>query len=355
MRDSVLPFVVAACAAFFLVTPPMGMAQQEGDASSGDTEYAKILEAGGAEKQQIEEVDELLSGDDELEKSYLAYEDSLDANTELRDYEDDLFEAAEQDTVMARLLAAFEEEAAHDPEAANQLAYMDSLLAANPGLAERVRELEAAAAEDPELLDNYGDQMFYLCSRPGEGEEFFATDEKGPYYPGSDQEIVAFVYYLEKQPRLFRAYRSLYTYVRADIALKSSLYKHWRWHSHHRPLWKAHWRYRVWTARDTRVHRVVWGRRLYLGKRPWLGRSIWHHHFIVIKRPHARPVLWKHSAFVAKHPKYRGTVSKHRHWMKKHKPSLKAKPTKVKAAKVKANSKSRAKAKPKVKAKKKGR
>lgn len=315
-------------AAAFLVIPAPGAAQQEGS-SAGDPEYTKTLQEDSGNKAQIEKVDALLSGDEELEESYLAYEDSLDAHAELRGYEDGLFEAADRDTMLARLMADYEEIEASTSEASERSADMDSILAADPGLADRMRQLEVMAAEDPDLLDDYGDQMFYLWSRPIEAEEFFSTDENGPYYPGSDEEIVTFVYYLEKHPRLFRAYWNLYTYVGANVPLKRALYSHWRWYMNRGDLWKAHWRYTLWTARNDGLHGLVWNRRLYLGRRPWLDRSIRAHHVLVVRRPHARPLLWKHGAFVARHPEHRSTVVKHRRWVKTHGPHPKAKPART--------------------------
>jgi hypothetical protein len=344
MRDTFLGFVVVVCAALAISASGDARAQNE-EPVQEDSEYARVLKENPDDAGHLDEVDGFLSGDEELDESYVAYEDSLEANAGLQEHENALFEAVDEDTAMARLLAGFEEEAAEHPESAEQMALMDSLLAADPGLAERMQEVEAAAAEDPDLVESYGGQMSYLYSRPMEAEEFFTTDEGGPYYPGSDEEIVAFVYYVEKRPRLFRAYWSLFTYIRADRALRTALYRHWRWYGSRRPLWKAHWRYRVWTARKSEVHRMVWARRVYLGKRPWLGRSIWKHHFVVAKRPLARPVLWKHSVLVAKHPKYRGAVAKHRHWVRKHSP-----PPGVKAAKAKPfKGAAKVKTKPKVK------
>lgn len=306
------------CFAVAMMFPPQVAAFQEESSPAKDEDYSRLIEENAEHRKQVEEMDELLSVDEELEESYLAYQDSLNANPELGEYEDLLFEEMEEDSVLARLLTEFEEDAARDPEAAGRLAYMDSLLAAEPDLAEKMQELESAAAEDPDILVEHGDEMAYLCARPAEGEEFFSKED-GPYYPGSDEGMVEFVYYLEGHPRLFRAYWGLYHHISADPVLRRAVYSHWRWYWRRKHLWKSHWRYRLHAARDARAHRMVWARRVYLGRSPWQGRAVWRYHFVVVKRPMARPVLWKYQAFVARHSKYRGTVAKHRHWVRKHK------------------------------------
>ena len=65
------------------------------------------------------------------------------------------FEALEEDSVLAAMLADFEGLAAEDSEAVDQLAAMDSLLAADADLSELMQELEASLAEDPDLLEAF--------------------------------------------------------------------------------------------------------------------------------------------------------------------------------------------------------
>ncbi len=277
-----------------------------------DEGYSSLLDENPELREDLERLNSLLDKDQELERNFLAYEDSLKANPELAELEGALFEALDSDSVLAGWLANFEERAAREPGAAVGLAAMDSILAADPGLAEKVRAVESAAAEDPELLDNYGRQMAYLGSRPREAQDFF-SDEDGPYYPGSDQEIVEYVYYLETHPKLFEAYRELYRYLgAARQALRMNVYRGWRWYSGRGALWRAHWRYRVRAAGSPETHRLIWERRTYMGRRPPLARFVWMHHLAAAERPAARRLIWKHRAFVARHPKYSGTVARHR-------------------------------------------
>jgi hypothetical protein len=311
-----------ALALVWMVAPAAASAAaQSGDAApQTDEEYTKLLSDDSQNSGRIQAVDSLLAGDAELEDSYLAYEDSIAAYPELAEHEGDLYEALDSDPALAGACAELENEVASVPEAAYEMATEDSLLAADPEFASRMTELESAAAEDPELLDNYGDQMAYLWSHPVEAEEFF-SDESGPYYPGDDESIVVFVYYLEDHPRLFGAYYDLYQYLGAHRALKLALFRNCRWYTPpHRRVWIADWRCRLAAARNTRIHRALWNRRIYLGRHPLLNRAVWRHRIVVAHRPQGRAALWRHRAFVARHPKYRGALARHRSWERVHHP-----------------------------------
>jgi hypothetical protein len=83
-------------------------------------------------------------------------------------------------------------------------------------------------------------------------------------------------------------------------------------------LWKKHWRYRLWAARDIRVHRTVHHRRLYLGRRPGLARQIQHHRVVVAKRP----ALRHHVRFVHRHPTIAKRVVQHRRWVDHSRPHV---------------------------------
>jgi hypothetical protein len=294
-------------------------AQNADPAPQADEEYTRLLSDDPENSGSIQAVDSLLARDGELEDSYMAYEDSIGAYPEVAGHEGDLYEALDSDPALADAYAQLEDDVASDPGAAYKIAAEDSLLAADPEFARRMMELESAAAEDPDLLDTYGEQMAYLWSHPVEAEEFF-SDESGPYYPGSDESLVAFVYYLEDHPRLFGAYWDLYHYLGAHRALRVALFRNCRWYMPHSRLWIADWRCRLLAARDGRIHRSLWNRRVYLGGRPWLNRALWRHRIVVAHRPRGRAAIWKHRAFEARHPKYRGALARHRSWERAHHP-----------------------------------
>jgi hypothetical protein len=169
----------ACCALLALVIVPLACGQEPEQAPQTDEDYEKFLQENPGYKSQIEEIDALLGSDEELEESYLAYQESLSVNAELAQQESTFFEVLQEDTVLAERLARFEEIAAQDSEAIGQLTAMDSLLAEDQGLVKRMEEVELAAGEDPDLLENHGDQMAHLQTHPEEAEEFFALEE-GP-------------------------------------------------------------------------------------------------------------------------------------------------------------------------------
>lgn len=325
MRPATRASYRGVCSAAFLLSLAAagrapGVALQVKGMPLTDEGYLSLLDENPQLREDLERLDSLLDKDEEFEESFLAYEDSLKANPELARLEGALFEALDSDSILAERLAKFEEGAAREPGAAVGLAEMDSILAADPGLAEKVRAVERAAAEDPELLDDYGGQMAYLGSRPLEAQHFF-SDEDGPYYPGSDQAIVEYVYYLEAHPKLFRAYWELFRYLgEAKPPLRTSVYRKWRWYADRGALWRAHWRYRVRAAESPETHRLIWERRTYMGRRPPLARSVWRYHLAVAERPAARTLIWKHGAFVARHPKYSGALARHRALTRKREP-----------------------------------
>jgi hypothetical protein len=308
-----------------MVGVPPAASQEAEPGLETDQEYQRMLDEHPEYKAQFEKIDSLLAEDQDLEDSYLAYQESLMVDRTFAAEESTYFEALEEDTVLARRLAEFEATAAEDSGAVAEFATMDSLFAVDPELAERVEELESAAAEDPDLIDNYGEAMAYLEADPEEAEGFFG-DEAGPTYHGEDPRMIVYVGYLAAHPRLYRAHWNLYRYLRSHRAVARVVYGHWKWCVTRRPLWEASWRYRLRAARHPGIHRVAWQRRIYLGGRPQLLRHVWHHRLLVAGRPGMRPVLARYSIFAIRHPEHARTVVKHRHWVRKHHPQPKAKP-----------------------------
>jgi len=295
---------------------PAWAAAGDGTAESAEDEaYAGVLAAHEEERAQIEAATAALAEDPELEEAVLAYQDSLAASEEMAQHETAFSEALEQDAELERRLEAYEAAAAAEPEAEGELAAYDSLLAAEPELAERVQAVEEAAAADPEGAEAHAAAIAHLEAHPAEAESFFA-EESGPVYAGRDAALVAYAAYLRAHPGLHRAWWRLHDFVRLHPRVARPVHRHWRWRAERTQLWRAGWRWRVYTAQRSAVHRIVWGRRLYYGRHPERVRWHWRHRLVVARRPHLRAQV----RFLRQRPTIARAIAHHRHWVRTHRP-----------------------------------
>jgi len=228
-----------------------------------------------------------------------AYAESLCSNLDFAKHEAALFEILQRDSILAELFERFVAEVGKTPGTEDRLVAEDSLLSAEPELSRRMMELEAAAAEQAGTIQDYGEQIFRLWSRPVESLEFF-SDADGPYYPGSDEGMVNFVYYLERSPRLFAAYRNLFDYLRKSPEQRRKVFPLWRWYGRRDSLWFSMWRYRLRAVGSETARNVVWARRTFLGSRPRLARMVLRNHSSLALEADGDPELWSRCARLAR-------------------------------------------------------
>lgn len=278
-----------------------------------DQEYALFLQENGSASDRIEEIDSLIEDDPELEASFTAQADSLAAHPELAAQEESLADALEADPALATSRGEYEDALAQETDGATQAATFDSLMAADPRLAELMEEIEREAGSDSELLDEHGDAMAYLEAHPEESVALFA-EESGPTYTGSDAVVVAYVTYLELHPTYYRSWWRLHRHLRAHPPQARVLYAHWRWRKARPRLWHAGWSYRLRLARAPRIHQLYWKQRLYLGHRPALARELWRHRVLVARKP----ALAAHRRYLRRHPGVAHRVALHRTWVRRH-------------------------------------